>query len=251
VPQHKRVQRFVGYSICITRRFGLNLKSLIAPGIKAVKDNWRPIVLIQVCFLIFVILYYTVPSIQGLPDKIDGFKRSVGAIPFVLGVIWFVSIVVPEIAKRITGQKVEPIGWKDLVLRMVYFASIGISINWLYDWMNVFIGSDVKIGTVMKKILVDQLIYSPLISMPLATLTFLYRDTKFSTAKSTEKLKQGEFPKRYFPLLMTCFMYFGPVTIAMYSLPLGLTFPVAMTAQAAWGIIVVAVGSHKEPEAAL
>ena len=134
---------------------------------------------------------------------------------------------------------------------MVYFATIGISINLLYDWMNVAIGSDVAPGTILKKLAIDQLIYSPLFSMPLATLTFLYRDTNFSAEKSLLKLKQGEFWKRFFPLYATCIMYFGPVGIAMYSLPLGLTFPVAMAAQAAWGIIVVAVGSHKEPEPAL
>ncbi len=222
----------------------------MAPGIKAVKDNWRPILLIQFCFLVFVVLFYTVPSFQNLPDKIDAFKKSVGPLYFVVGMVWFVSIIIPEIAKRVTGLKGDRLTWKDVVLRMVYFATIGISINMLYDWMNVAIGSDVSPVTIVKKLAIDQLIYSPLFSMPLATLTFLYRDTNFSTEESIAKLKQGEFWKRFFPLYATCIMYFGPVGIAMYSLPLGLTFPVAMAAQAAWGIIVVAVGSHKEPEPA-
>ena len=198
-----------------------------------------------------MVLFYTVPSLQNLPDRIDAFKKSIGPLVFVVGMIWFVSIIIPEVAKRATGQKGDKLTWKDILLRMVYFATIGISINLLYDWMNVAIGSDVAPGTILKKLAIDQLIYSPLFSMPLATLTFLYRDTNFSAEKSLLKLKQGEFWKRFFPLYATCIMYFGPVGIAMYSLPLGLTFPVAMAAQAAWGIIVVAVGSHKEPEPAL
>jgi len=223
----------------------------MAPGIKAVKDNWRPILLIQFCFLVFVVLFYTVPSFQNLPDLIDAFKTSIGPPTFVVGMIWFVSIIIPEIAKMLTGIKGEKLTWKDLVLRMVYFATIGISINMLYDWMNVAIGNDVSPGSIAKKLAIDQLIYSPFFSMPLATLTFLYRDTGFSFEKAIAKLKQGEFWRRFFPLYATCIMYFGPVGIAMYSLPLGLTFPVAMAAQAAWGIIVVAVGSHKEPDTAL
>jgi hypothetical protein len=197
-----------------------------------------------------VVLFYTVPSLQNLPDRIDTFKKSVSPLIFVVGMIWFVSIIIPEAAKRLTGLKGDPLTWKDLLLRMVYFATIGISINMLYDWMNVAIGNDVAPGTIVKKLAIDQLIYSPLFSMPLATLTFLYRDTNFSVEKSRLKLKQGEFWKRFFPLYATCIMYFGPVGIAMYSLPLGLTFPVAMAAQAAWGIIVVSVGSHKETEVA-
>ena len=193
-------------------------------------------------------LFYTVPSFQNLPDRIDAFKKSIGPLTFVVGMIWFVSIVIPEVAKRATGQKGDRLTWKDLLLRMAYFATIGISINLLYDWMNVAIGSDVSPGTILKKLAIDQLIYSPFFSMPLATVTFLYRDTNFSAEKSLLKLKQCEFWKRFFPLYATCIMYFGPVGIAMYSLPLGLTFPVAMAAQAAWGIIVVAVGSHQEVE---
>ena len=79
----------------------------------------------------------------------------------------------------------------------------------------------------------------------------MFQDTNFSVSKTVEGLKQGEFAKRFMPLLVTCWMYFGPVTIAMYSLPVELQFPLAMAAQAAWGIIVVAVGSHNQPGAVL
>jgi hypothetical protein len=91
------------------------------------------------------------------------------------------------------------------------------------------------------------LIYSPLVSMPLAAVTFLYRDMQFSWPRTVEALKRGEFWRRFVPLLVTCWMYFGPVTLAMYSLPVELNFPVAMAANAAWGIIVLAVGSNAIP----
>ena len=108
-------------------------------------------------------------------------------------------------------------------------------------------GSGAKLDVVTKKVLTDMLLYTPLFSMPLAVVTFLFKDTGYSVAKTIDGLKKGEFPKRFMPLLVTCWMYFGPVTMAMYSLPVELNFPLAMAAQAAWGIIVVAVGSHQEP----
>ena len=220
---------------------------MTAPGIKAVKDHWRPIVLIQFCFVVFVILYYTIPSMHDLPTRVTEYRTKVGPLVFVIGSIWFVSIVVPELAKLVTRSKTEPITGKDVVLRMIYFAAIGISIDLLYSWMGRVYGSEAKLDVVAKKVLTDMLLYTPLFSMPLAVVTFLFRDTGFSVAKTIKGLKQGEFPKRFMPLLVTCWMYFGPVTIAMYSLPVVLNFPLAMAAQAAWGIIVVAVGSHEEP----
>ena len=225
----------------------MNLRSLTAPGIKAVKNNWRAIVLIQFCFLVFVILYYTLPSMHSLPTRVTEYRAKVGPIVFVVGSIWFVSIVVPELAKLVTRSKTDPITVKDVVLRMIYFAVIGISIDLLYAWMGKVYGSGAKLDVVTKKVLTDMLLYTPLFSMPLAVVTFLFKDTGYSVAKTIDGLKKGEFPKRFMPLLVTCWMYFGPVTMAMYSLPVELNFPLAMAAQAAWGIIVVAVGSHQEP----
>ena len=226
----------------------MNLKSLTAPGIKAVKDNWRAIILIQICFLIFVVLYYTVPSMHDLPIRVTEYRAKVGSAIFVVGTIWFVSIVVPEIAKLVTRSEAKKLTWKDLVLRMVYFAIIGLSVDALYVWMGNTYGREAVLSTVIKKVLTDMLVYSPGFSMPLAVITFLYQDSLFSTQKTLAGLKKGEFAKRFMPLLVTCWMYFGPVTIAMYSLPVELQFPLAMAAQAAWGIIVVAVGSQEPPE---
>ena len=226
----------------------MNLKSLTAPGIKAVKDNWRAIILIQICFLIFVVLYYTVPSMHDLPIRVTEYRAKVGSAIFVVGTIWFVSIVAPEIAKLVTRSEAKKLTWKDLVLRMVYFAIIGLSVDALYVWMGNTYGREAVLSTVIKKVLTDMLVYSPGFSMPLAVITFLYQDSLFSTQKTLAGLKKGEFAKRFMPLLVTCWMYFGPVTIAMYSLPVELQFPLAMAAQAAWGIIVVAVGSQEPPE---
>ena len=226
----------------------MNLRSLTAPGITAVKNNWRPIVLIQICFLAFVVLYYTVPSMHSLPARVTEYRAKVGPMVFVIGSIWFVSIVVPEIAKLVTRSKTEPITPKDVILRMVYFALIVISIDLLYSWMGRTYGTEATLAVVGKKVLTDMLLYTPLVSMPLAVVTFLFKVRGFSISRTIDGLNQGEFTRRFMPLIVTCWMYFGPVTLAMYSLPVELNFPLAMAAQAAWGIILVAVGSHDVPE---
>lgn len=229
----------------------MNIKALASPGIKAVKDNWRAIVLIQACFLAFVILFYTVPSFKSLPDSVESFRNKIGPQIFVVTTIWFVSIAIPEIAKRVARQKIERITWKDLLLRLIYFAVIGLSVDYLYTWMGSAYGTGPTLAPIAKKVATDMFLYSPLVSMPLAAITFLYRDMDFSWERTSKALKRGEFWRRFFPLLMTCWMYFGPVTLAMYSLPVALNFPVAMAANAAWGIIVLSVGSNATPEGEL
>ncbi len=200
--------------------------------------------LIQICFVAFVVIFYTVPGMQNLPERVQEFRAKIGPQVFVVGTIWFVSILIPELAKRLTGTQTQRMTWRDLLLRLVYFAVIGLSVDYLYTWMGHAYGNGPHLDSVAKKVATDMFLYSPLVSMPLAAITFLYRDTGFSWALTKQALRQGEFWKRFMPLLVTCWMYFGPVTMAMYSLPVALNFPVAMTANAAWGIIVLSVGAH-------
>lgn len=190
--------------------------------------------------------YYALPSWHTLPQQIDAFRNRIGAPIFVVGTIWLVSILVPEIAKKITKSESKPLTWKDLVLRMTYFALVGLSVDYLYQLMGHYYGQGPHFDVIAKKFLTDMFVYSPLVSMPLGALTFLYQDSDFSWRRTVQALREGEFLKRMMPLLVTCWMYFGPVTIAMYSLPVELNYPVAMAANAAWGIIVVSVGTHKK-----
>jgi hypothetical protein len=224
----------------------LNLRQLAAPGINAVKEHWRPIVLIQACFVVFVILYFSTGVLKGLPATIDGFKAKVGEFPFTIVTIWIVSLLVPELAKFVTRQPLTKHTWKSIVTRLAYFATIGFTLVFFYNWMNEVYGTSNDVLNVARKVLTDQFVYSALFSMPVAAITFLYEDSGFRFAEMVKRLKQGEFWKRYFPLMVTCLCYFGPVTVVMYSVPLALQFPLAMCAQAAWGIIVVSVGSRED-----
>lgn len=236
--QAERVQLLTGIN--------LKLRELAQPGIDAVKKNCRPIILIQACFVVFVILFFATDVLKGLPNAIDGFKAKVGELPFAVGTIWIVSLIVPEIAKFVTRQPVTKHTWKSIVTRLIYFATIGITITFFYKWMNVAYGTSVDLVNIAKKVLTDQFGYSFFFSMPIAAMTFLFEDSGFSGSEWLRRMKKGEFWQRFFSLMVTCLCYFGPVCIVMYSVPLALQFPLAMTAQAAWGIIVVSVGSQNE-----
>jgi hypothetical protein len=222
-----------------------NIKTYAAPGVNAIRSNWKPILLIQVCFLVFVVLFYQFPSLQALPKQADDLKSKWGLV-YTLGSMWIVSIAIPEIAKLVTGQKenrLKPIDW---IYLMVLYGIIGIGLSLFYDATAKIVGTEVNFVNVVKKIALDQFVFSVFFSMPFNAISFLFREKGFSIAKTREAIYQGALIKKYFEMLMTCWMYFGPMTVAIYSLPVELNYPVSMAAQAAWGIIVVSVGSQKK-----
>jgi hypothetical protein len=218
-------------------------RSHFLPGVQAIRNNWKPIVFIQFCFLVFVVLYYRLPSLSGLPQSVDALRGRWGYV-FTIGSIWIASVCVPELAKLVTRQ-VSTLKLRDILFLMFYYAIVGIALDIFYRSLGSIFGQGTDWLTVLKKMLADQLVFSCLISMPLAALTFMFKESNYQFGRFKEMFAEGEFMKRYLSLLATCWMYFGPLTVAIYSVPQALSYPISMAAQAAWGIIIVAVGSRK------
>ena len=214
------------------------------PGLDAIKSNWRAILFIQIIAVAFVFLYYQVPALQTLPAKVDELKARYGVF-FLFVSIWTVSIVVPEIAKLITRQKEHKLTARDFAFLAVYYALLGLFLENFYILLTQFIGTGTDLKTVIIKIAIDQLVMSVFFTMPYVTSFFLWRDSGYNFAQMQERVRQGEFWQRYFPTLITCWMYFGPMTIVIYTLPTALNYPVSMAANAAWSLIMVAMGTRK------
>lgn len=215
------------------------------PGIRAVLSLWRPILLIQFLALVFVVLYYQIPSLQQIPEVIEGLRNRFGIL-WTLISVWVSSIVISEIAAKITMPKRKWTPVKTLLMLTVYYAIIGLILEQFYFMVTGLLGTSTDPWTVIRKMMLDQLIFSPLISMPYAVTFFAWKDHQFDWQKTQAALRGGGFWRRYFPVLATCWMYFGPFTIALYNLPPGLQFPMSMAAQAAWSLIVIAVASRDE-----
>ncbi len=221
----------------------IDVRTLAAPGLASMRAARKPIILIQICFLVFVVLYYAIPSWQSLPETIRSFREKWGLV-FTLGSVWVASLVIPDIAAIVTRHERPKTSFAGLLVKLAYFGFIALAVDTLYIFLSHQLGDKPSLGVVVAKIAFDMLVFSPFLSMPVAALTFMWIDSGLNFAAMRQKLSEGDFWKRYFPTLVTCWMYFGPVTIALYSLPLALNFPVSMAAQAAWGLIITSVGSR-------
>jgi hypothetical protein len=224
-----------------------SIKDLAAPGLDAIRRNARPILLIQFLAAVFLICYYQFPSFKTLPPAADGLKSRYG-FWYLLVAVWVVSIVVPEIAKLVTRQTANRLRGRDFLFLAVHFGILGIFLDAFYVRLDKIVGHQVNVQTVIIKVAIDQLFMSILVTMPFATICFLWRDCNYSFSETRLKLKQGEYWVRFWPTLVTCWMYFGPFTIVIYSLPQALNYPISMAAEAAWSLILVTLGTSKAPE---
>lgn len=221
------------------------LKALAAPGLAAVRESFRPFLLIQACAVLAACAYYLWPAFQGLSDRLQHVK-SLGGLPFTALSSAFAGAVLPEFARLATRR--ERTEGSRLVFQLVFFAWLGVTVDLLYRLMALLFGTKVSVPVVLEKVAVDQFVFAPCVSVMFSTLLFAWEGERFSFSRTAGALSKGGFAKRYFPLLVTCWAFWIPVLLAVYALPLNLQYMLFLFTQAAWSLLLVHIaGKRREP----
>lgn len=220
-------------------------RSAFAPGLRAVKHNWPPIVLVQAVAVAMVVLYYRDPNTRAFAEGIAQFKASSG-VPGVLLAGAVAGGVIPEVAKGLTGRLTRlDSAWlgKTLFTALVY-ACVALFVDVFYRGLATVVGDSNTPGTVVAKTLVDQLAFSPLVSIPFATAMFDWRSVDFSFLGLLSIWRERWYRTRVMPGLVLCWVFWPPVLLCTYAMPLSLQFSFSMVLEAAWSIIFVFIASH-------
>ena len=213
------------------------LASAAARGVEAVRQNARPFLLVQAVAFALAAAYYLVPSAPQALAGAARFKRE-GGLPFAALATAFAGAILPELARLATGRKRT--GAAEMGFQLVFFGFLGITVDLLYQGLGLLFGNDPSAATVAKKLLFDQFLYGPLVSIPISTLAFVWKDSGFSPERTRNAFRaQGGFFERYLPLLVTCWGFWAPVLVAVYAMPGDLQFPLFLAAQAAWSLLLL------------
>ena len=213
------------------------LASAAGRGVEAVRHNARPFLLVQAVAFALAGAYYLVPSAPGALAGVAALKRA-GGLPFAAVSTAVAGAILPELARVATGRRRT--GGAEMGFQLLFFGFLGVTVDLLYRGLGLLFGDAPSVATVAKKVLVDQLVYCPLVSMTVSTFAFVWKDSGFSLARTRNSFRaHGGFLARYLPLLLTCWGYWGPVLIAVYAMPGDLQFPLFLAAQAAWSLLLL------------
>ncbi len=116
-----------------------------------------------------------------------------------------------------------------------------------YQLQAIVFGNELSFLTVLKKILVDQFIYSPfVIGVYLVTLQ-LWRENRWNLWKALGCWNRELCEKRWLPLVVAAWFYWIPMVACLYSMPSDLQFMFFVAACAAWSLVLMFI---LEPEKA-
>lgn len=222
---------------------------LIEPGRRAFVA-YRPLFLgIQATAGVLLAAYFLSPEMRRVCDMLVGWKEA-GGTPFVVVSCIISGGVIPELLKwRLRPPGLPRPTLLELVHQMAIFGICGLMVDGFYKLQGQMFGSGHDWGTLLAKIFVDQFLYSVFIPNPIVVVWFLWREKRFDFMETVRAIRPGLIRERLLPLYATGWVFWIPILLALYSLPVGLQFVAFLLANCAWGILMVFI-ARRQVEAA-
>ena len=203
----------------------------------AARANLVPGLVLQSVAVIIVAAYFLWPAARAAMESVAAFKGRIGIWYPIISTSFFAGTL-PLLMQRLQrGGRVE--GWNVWPFYALFWAGIGIIVDYFYLWQSRWFGNEVNFETIAKKVLVDEFIFSPFLAMPLICVGFAWKDNGFSFTRTRESLGRKWFVVRVFPMIVAAWIVWIPTVSLIYSLPLALQFPVQNVVQCVWALILM------------
>ena len=202
----------------------------------AVRANMLPGLVLWCGLVLLLAAYAWSPAVQSGLAQWGALKQAWGNPgSFVTYAVF--AVLVPEVlAFVVLRQPVSPTVWRDMAYATLVFGLIGISVGMLYALQVSLFGSGSDAATIVKKMLFDQFVYSP-VSNFFMVAAFVWQDEGF-TASSFKRFATVNFlTQRYLPVIIAVWCVWVPGVMVIYFMPTALQFPVASLILSFWILI--------------
>ena len=202
----------------------------------AVQANLKPGLVLWAGLVVLLMAYAWSPVVQSGLMQWGALKQAWG-YPGAFVTYAAFAVLVPELlAWAVLRQPVVPTLWRDMAFAILVFGLIGMTVQALYAVQISLFGSGNDAATVVKKMLFDQLVYSP-VSNFIMVAVFIWRDEGFTLASLRQFFTVNFLTQRYLPVIIAVWCVWGPGVLVIYFMPTALQFPVASIILSFWILI--------------
>jgi hypothetical protein len=210
----------------------------------AFQINIAPALLLWIVASLLLILYYTAAPVKDALNVLAGVKTHLG-LWFVMPAQALAAGFLPYLFQRLQRGSEPLIHLSQLPYLMIFWAFLGALTNTFYDVQAHVFGDNATLKTIALKTIVDMLLYTPLLSMPLIILAYAYKDANFSFKRMRQNLGDSWYRSRVIPVYRASLLVWTPTLCVLYALPLALQFPMQALVQCFWGLILVFMTRHE------
>jgi hypothetical protein len=224
----------------------VSLRSILSPGLAAVRKYWRPFLLLQSAALLLVLAYYNSRHVRAICEVLSAWKDH-GGLPFAAVAAALSGGLLPELAKalvmgdwRINRRRMHDVGFT-----LVVFAGCGMIVDVQYRAFAFLLGRDQQLGTILRKVLVDQFVTTPIYGTPYYLVMYGLRANGYNLFTTVRQISPRWYVTAVLPLLIPAWCFWLPMVALIYSLPGALQFCLYCFALAAWSLLMVFVATYE------
>ena len=186
-----------------------------------------------------MLVYYFVDGAYVYFERIAAFKARSGTL-FAAGATVFSSGVLPETLKYFFRPRHIPaptVG--EIAHQFCMWIFIGSTVDRFYWLQAQIFGDGTDAATLLKKIFVDQIIFSPILALIVPVSWYLLREVNYSPKAWKAKATPRLLYQRVIPVLGATYAFWPVMLLIIYSMPSLLQFPLFLFANGAYAILMI------------
>jgi hypothetical protein len=202
----------------------------------ALRANLIPGVLLWCGLTVLLFTYHLSAAFQELLGEWGRVKAAWG-YPFSFFSYVVFAVLVPEaLSHLLRRQPWTHQATRDALYAALVFGSIGVTVDMLYTAQIAMFGEGSDPATMVKKMLFDQFVYSPLSNFAIVAL-FAWREGEFKLSALRHFGTREYFSQQYLPVLIAMWCVWIPGVLVVYFMPSDLQFPVVSLILVFWILI--------------
>jgi hypothetical protein len=214
----------------------------------AVRRYLRPFLLLQSCALALVITYYATPPdsfVHNACRYLSDLKQTFGIL-FTALTAAFAGAILPEITKVLAlgERRFDRARLFNIAFALAAFAFNGFYTDYQYRLLAFLFGNEASFLTAVKKVLADQFLCTPLVSIPYWILVYSWKNHNFRLRPTLREISPRWFLTKVMPLLIPAWAFWIPMTSLIYILPGELQYCMFLLVLAAWSLIMIFVANQ-------
>lgn len=216
-------------------------KAFCREMIVVAKANFLPALMLQSFAFLLLGAYHYWPAARDALNELAAIKTYCGFI-FAFVASAFAGAVLPFLLQSMQRGQHRRIAVATLPALVILWGIRGCIIDAFYYLQAMLWGNGTNAGTIILKIVCDLGIANPLVFTPILVLIFSWVDANGRTGQMRDNFRGGLLTwwrRETQPLLPVAWLIWTPAVAVIYSLPVGLQFPVDTLIQCFWSLALV------------
>ena len=213
-------------------------------GLRAARANVVPGLMVQAVMVSLLLAYFHHPPTRELLERLAEVKSRWGYSYSALAAI-VAGAVVPELLRVFVFQKGKfgRHNFSNLVFTAPFWAGMGMLVDAFYRLQAMWWGDEATVAVVVPQVLLDQFVFSPLLTAPLTTWLYGWKNRGYRWRKGV--FTAGYYRDHIFPTVVAIWGVWIPIVTVLYTLPETLQIPLFSLALSMWVMLYTWMSEEK------